>query len=122
MRIGDIAAATGLSRDTLRYYEKRGLLRTRRSASGYRDYAPEAVDWLRYLKLAQSLGFTLAEIENGMPLFAAVADPATEAEALRTALAGKLDEIDQRIEGLQTLRRELARRLEEQMAACPLRS
>ncbi len=122
MRIGDIAAATGLSRDTLRYYEKRGLLRTRRSASGYRDYAPEAVDWLRYVKLAQSLGFTLAEIENGMPLFSATGDSVTEAEQLRTALAGKLDEIDQRIEGLKILRRELARRLEEQMAACPLRS
>ena len=122
MRIGDIAAATGLSRDTLRYYEKRGLLRTRRSASGYRDYAPEAVDWLRYVKLAQSLGFTLAEIENGMPLFSATGDSVTEAELLRTALAGKLDEIDQRIEGLKILRRELARRLEEQMAACPLRS
>ncbi len=122
MRIGDIAAATGLSRDTLRYYEKRGLLRTRRSASGYRDFAPEAIDWLRYVKLAQSLGFTLAEIETGLPLFAATDDPGASAQALRTALACKLDEIDQRIEGLRGLRRELARRLEGQMAACPLQA
>ena len=71
MQIGEIANATGLSRDTLRFYEKRGLLRARRSANGYRDYPPEAVEWLRYLRLAQSLGFTLAEIEADLPLLAA---------------------------------------------------
>lgn len=53
MRIGDMAQATGLSRDTLRFYEKRGLLRARRGANGYRDYPPDAVAWLRYLRTAQ---------------------------------------------------------------------
>lgn len=63
MQIGAMAQATGLSRDTLRFYEKPGLLRARRGANGYRDYPPDAVDWLRYLRTAQQLGFTLADID-----------------------------------------------------------
>jgi DNA-binding transcriptional MerR regulator len=118
MRIGDLAAASGISRDTLRFYEKRGLLRARRGANGYRDYPPEAVDWLRYLRTAQSLGFTLSEIEADLPL---LSGGDSSAAALRSALASKLEEIDRRIRGLQALRQELALRLGEDMAACPLR-
>nr|WP_315258269.1 MerR family transcriptional regulator [uncultured Duganella sp.] len=117
MQIGEIAAATGISRDTLRFYEKRGLLRARRSANGYRDYPPEAVDWLRYIRLAQTLGFTLGEIEADLPL---LAEPDVAAPQLRAALRRKLADIDQRIDGLQMLRGELARRLGEDMQACPL--
>lgn len=110
----------GLSRDTLRFHEKRGLLRARRGANGYRDYPAEAADWLRYLRTAQQLGFTLAEIEADMPLLASADEPAT-AELLRPALARKLIDIDARIAGLTQLRCELVRRLEPQAAACPLR-
>jgi MerR family copper efflux transcriptional regulator len=117
VKIGEIATATGLSRDTLRFYEKRGLLRARRSANGYRDYPPEAVEWLRYIRLAQTLGFSLAEIEADLPL---LADPASSAPQLRAALERKLVNIDQRIDGLQALRAELARRLAEGMLNCPL--
>lgn len=117
MQIGEIASATGLSRDTLRFYEKRGLLRARRSANGYRDYPPEVVDWLRYIKLAQTLGFTLAEIEADLPL---LAEPDTAGPQLRAALERKLADIDQRIDGLHLLRGELARRLGDDMQACPL--
>ncbi len=118
MRIGEIAAATGISRDTLRFYEKRGLLRARRGSNGYRDYPPEAVDWLRYIRTAQALGFTLAEIEADLPLLAA--PNAVSAEALRQAMRGKLGEIDRRIEALAMLRGELARRLDTMPADCPL--
>jgi DNA-binding transcriptional MerR regulator len=119
MQIGEIASATGLSRDTLRFYEKRGLLRARRSANGYRDYPPEAVDWLRYIRLAQTLGFSLAEIEADLPLLAA---PESSAPQLRATLERKLEDIDRRIEGLHALRGELARRLGENMQACPLQA
>jgi len=119
MQIGEMADATGLTRDTLRFYEKRGLLRARRSANGYRDYPPEAVDWLRYIRLAQSLGFTLMEIEADLPL---LANPDASADQLRVALERKLGDIDQRIAGLQALRGELARRLGQDMAACPLQA
>ena len=120
MQIGAMAQATGLSRDTLRFYEKRGLLRARRGANGYRDYPPEAVDWLRYLRTAQELGFTLAEIEADMPLLASAGTPET-AGLLRAALAKKLADIDARIAGLAQLRAELARRLGTPMQDCPLR-
>jgi len=52
MQIGELAAATGLTRDTLRFcfYEKCGLLLSRRLANGYRDYPLEAVQWLCYLR------------------------------------------------------------------------
>lgn len=119
MQIGAIASATGLSRDTLRYYEKRGLLQARRSDNGYRDYPPEALDWLRYIRTAQTLGFTLKEIEADLPLLAA---PAEAAPLLRAALERKLAALDQRIAGLGLLRAELARRLDQSMAACPLQS
>ena len=118
MQIGELATATGLSRDTLRFYEKRGLLAPRRGGNGYRDYPPEAVQWMRYVRTAQSLGFTLAEIEADLPL---LADADASAPRLRDALQGKLLEIDRRVEGLVALRGELARRLDEAMAACPLR-
>lgn len=119
MQIGEIAEVTGLSRDTLRFYEKRGLLRARRGANGYRDYPAEAVDLLRYIRLAQTLGFTLAEIEADLPL---LAQPGAEVTApqLRAALERKLADIDRRINGLQMLRGELARRLGEDVLACPL--
>jgi DNA-binding transcriptional MerR regulator len=117
MRIGQLASATGLSRDALRFYEKRGLLVARRGSNGYREYPPEAVQWLRYIRTAQSLGFTLAEIEADLPIVSGQ----DSAPALRDALRRKLDDIDRRIQGLSQLRGELASRLEEARADCPLR-
>ena len=118
MRIGQLAEATGLSRDALRFYERRGLITPRRGGNGYRSYPPEAVDWLRHVRTAQSLGFTLAEIEADLPLMAAgEASP----EALRTVLRRKLDDITRRVDGLIGLRDELARRLDDAMRDCPLR-
>lgn len=124
MQIGELSAATGLSRDTLRFYEKRGLLRARRGANGYRDYPVQAVDWLCYLRTAQALGFTLAEIETGLPLLAApdMEAPDMAAPPLRDALLRKLAEIDERIAGLAALRADLARRLDAPAQACPLRT
>lgn len=118
MKIGELAEQSGLSRDTLRFYEKRGLLRPRRSSNGYRDYAPEALDWLRYLRTAQSLGFSLTEIEADLPL---LAEGDAAAPALRVALRRKLAELDVRITALQALREELALRLNEPLDECPLR-
>ncbi|WP_323142429.1 MerR family transcriptional regulator [Massilia phyllosphaerae] len=120
MQIGELACATGLSRDTLRFYEKRGLLRSRRLANGYRDYPLEAVQWLCYLRSAQALGFTLAEIEAGMPLLDTGAAPDTAAPALHAALVRKLADIDARIADLAVLRGQLARELERPGAGCPL--
>jgi DNA-binding transcriptional MerR regulator len=119
MRIGELSAATGLTRETLRFYEARGLLVARRRGNGYRDYPEEAVEWLCYLRTAQALGFTLAEIETGLPL---LATGDASAPMLREALRRKLKDIDARIAGLAALRADLAQRLEEPTAQCPLQA
>lgn len=121
MQIGALAARTGLSRDSLRFYEQRGLLQARRLANGYRDYPEEAVPWLGYVRTAQQLGFTLAEIAADLPLLAEGQD---SGPALRATLARKLADVDERIAALQDLRAELASRLDmtpETGADCPLR-
>lgn len=121
MRIGTLASLTGLSRDSLRFYEKRGLLQARRSLNGYRDYPEETVQWLGYVRTAQQLGFTLAEIAADLPLLTQGEDAGP---ALRATLARKLVDVDERIAALQGLRAELAARLAdtpEAGASCPLR-
>ncbi|MCA1695225.1 MAG: heavy metal-responsive transcriptional regulator [Actinobacteria bacterium] len=65
MRIGQLAAATGLSTKTVRYYEDIGLLPAPpRAPSGYRDYRDDAVARLRFVRAAQSVGFSLGEIRE----------------------------------------------------------
>jgi MerR family mercuric resistance operon transcriptional regulator len=65
MTIGQLAERTGVNVETVRYYERRGLLAEPvRTESGYRDYEPDAVARLRFIKRAQGLGFTLREIEE----------------------------------------------------------
>lgn len=65
MRTSEVAGRAGVNAQTLRYYERRGLLaEPPRSSSGYRDYSAAAVRVLRFVKRAQELGFTLAEIEE----------------------------------------------------------
>jgi len=65
MRIGELAARAGLSADTVRFYERRGLIEPEtviRLENGYRDYAEEALERLQLVSRAKSLGFTLNEI------------------------------------------------------------
>ena len=67
LRSGEVAAAAGVNPQTLRYYERRGLLaEPRRSAGGHRLYPAEAVTMLRVVKAAQRLGFTLDEVADLM--------------------------------------------------------
>lgn len=102
LRIGDLAARTGVSVDALRYYERRGLLRpTGRRASGYREYPPEAAALVRFIKRAQALGFTLAEVEELVRLRA-------DALAACDVAAAKVRDIDDRVRQLLALRGALA--------------
>lgn len=115
MRIGELATLTGLSRDTLRFYEKEGLLEGRRRSNGYRDFDAAAVVWLQYVRTAQALGFTLAEIRAHGARLCAAPDPA---QALSALLSDKLCVVDQRIAELTALRQQIAERIGQ---ACPLR-
>src|SRR5438477_4211605 len=65
MRIGELAAKAGVSVQTVRYYERRGLLpRPARRPSGYREYSPDTVRQVRAIKWAQSLGFRLGQVPD----------------------------------------------------------
>ena len=67
MRIGELAKRTGLTRDTIRFYEKHGLIESRAStaqSNNYRDYAEEAAERLVMISEARSIGFTVAELQT----------------------------------------------------------
>ena len=104
LRIGDLAARAGVSVDALRYYERRGLLRPAgRRASGYREYPPESAAVVRFIKRAQALGFSLAEVEELVRLRADARQPAV-ALAARDVARAKIDDIDERVRQLTALR------------------
>ena len=108
MRIGELAARAGVNVETLRYYERRGLLpQPPRHPSGHRTYDDDAVRFVRAIKEAQALGFSLAEIEEYLRL--ARRGRRTASEALRIRLAAKIDEVDTKIASLHRVRDELAR-------------
>lgn len=116
MRIGQLSEATGVSRDTLRFYEQQGLIRSRRQDNGYRDFPDEVVGLVQYIRTAQALGFTLAEIGHRLP---AIWSSTAPSEAITQVLAEKLEEVDARIEALRQLRNQLAQRV---ALDCPLRA
>src|SRR5260370_42370489 len=76
MKIGELAQRSGIPSTALRYYEKAGLLpESRRSSSGYRTYHPETVPRLAFIRAAQAVGLTLAEIREVMGIRDAGAAP-----------------------------------------------
>ncbi|MBU6960707.1 MerR family DNA-binding transcriptional regulator [Pseudomonas sp. CVAP len=114
MRIGELAQASAVSRDTLRFYEQRGLIAAQRSANGYRDYPEEMVQLVLYIKTAQRLGFTLGEIGSSVSSLWQAPDPSS---AVSQLLQDKLSLIETRIAELGELRQELQQRLGQR---CPL--
>ena len=118
MLIGELAALSGLSHDTLRFYERQGLLHARRTDKGYRRYGPESAARLTLIRLAQGLGFSLAEIREVLAQMDALQDGALEAAQVAALLQGKLAQIDARLEDLRALRAQLAEQLAQ---VCPLR-
>jgi MerR family copper efflux transcriptional regulator len=113
MHIGTLAEMTGLSRDTLRFYEQRGLIRSSRSANGYRLYAAETVHLLSYIRIAQRLGFTLGQIGESLPALWNSAMPQAEINAL---LSEKVGAIDSKIKELTGLKNELLKMIGQ---VCP---
>ena len=114
MRIGELAQASQVSRDTLRFYEQRGLIAAQRSANGYRDYPADMVQLVLYIKTAQRLGFSLGEIGSSVAALWQAPDPDS---AVTQLLQDKLNLIENRITELGQLRNELQQRLEQR---CPL--
>jgi Hg(II)-responsive transcriptional regulator len=92
MRTSQVAEKAGVNSETLRYYERRGLLeRPPRTPGGYRDYPTSAVELLRFIKRAQELGFTLEEIAELLHLESGGPDSCQAARALAEARKADLD-------------------------------
>lgn len=107
MRTSEVAAQAKVNTQTLRYYERRGLLpQPERSPSGYRAYTDDAVKLVRFIKRAQGLGFTLEDIEELLHL--AGGGPAS-CEAAKEMARTRIADLEQRIEELVGMRDALSR-------------
>jgi MerR family mercuric resistance operon transcriptional regulator len=111
-QIGEVAACSGLPPDTLRYYERIGLLPPpARTSGGFRVYPPQVLDRLRFIKQAQALGLTLQEIRD---LLAYQDHGGLErCRKVRDLLQAKLEELQQKLSELEQFRAVLSRHLDE---------
>lgn len=115
MTIGELAKLCGVGVETIRFYERRGLLTDpRKGGVGYREYGDEHARKIKFIKQAQELGFTLKEIEELHDLRSS-----TDAtcEDVRLKAQRKVDEIDQKIRTLQALKKALTPLLTECMGS-----
>ena len=107
MRSGQVARDAGVNVETLRYYERRGILQApERRASGYREYTEEAVGVVRFVKRAQELGFSLDEIETLLTL--ASGGPES-CDSARTLASRKLGELDTKMRSIHAMQESLRR-------------
>ena len=101
LSIGKVAKKTGVNIDTVRYYERRQLLEEpTRSPSGYRQYLPDTVRRIKFIKRAQGLGFSLDEIDELLRL---KVDDETTCDEVKIRVETKYSEIQAKIETLQNL-------------------
>jgi MerR family transcriptional regulator, copper efflux regulator len=113
MKIGSIAKKAGVGVETVRFYERKGLIaQPRKPANGFRSYPDETVAKLKFIRQAQDLGFSLKEIEELLSLktrrSAGCADVRTRAQT-------KLNEVNEKVLNLMLLKQTL----EELIDACP---
>jgi DNA-binding transcriptional MerR regulator len=109
LRINEVAQAAGVNRETLRYYERRGLLeQPDRSPGGHRLYDERAVQTLRIIKAAQRLGFTLEEVADLIE----VGRRRGRDSGLQTRAREKLAEVEARMADLETIRTNLVAALD----------
>ncbi len=104
---GRLAKRTGVGIETIRYYERMGLLPApARSGSGYRRFPADAVDRLRFIRQAKGLGFSLQEIQD---LLSLRIDPEASCAEVRRRAEAKIGEIRKRVRGLQRMSAALER-------------
>jgi DNA-binding transcriptional MerR regulator len=130
LRSGQVAEAAGVKVETLRYYERRGLLaEPERTLGGHRVYSPDAVAVLRVIKAAQRLGFTLEEVAELLEVRQRRHRVGTKDAGLQARARTKLAEIDARLAELHLVRETLLAALDAgchdlmecaNSACCPL--
>lgn len=120
MRIGDLASATGVTTKTIRFWETAGLVADpARTLSGYRDYGPEAIDRLEFIRHAQTAGLTLEEIRQVLAISDSGRPPC---EHVAQIVDQHLTDLEERIRDLTDTRRRLCllakRAADQDPAAC----
>jgi DNA-binding transcriptional MerR regulator len=110
LRPGELSRMAGVSTDTLRHYERRGLLASRRASNGYREYSPEALARVRLIQHALSVGFALDELARFLKVRDQGGAPCRQVRALA---ARKLQDLDERIGALSVLREDLHAMLDD---------
>lgn len=110
MTIGRVASAAGVSIDTIRFYERQGLIeKPRRNFSGYRNYSEAVLDRLRFIRDAKRLGFTLKEVRE---LLSEGVKSTAECGPVTRKAEAKLVEMNEEIARLQRLRVTLRKMVE----------
>ena len=112
LTIARAAREAGVNIETIRFYERRGLIERPLKGEGYRVYSPDHVARIRFIKEAQQIGFSLAEAKE---LLALRADPNADCSAVQQQAVAKQQEVRRKIEQL----REIDAALETLIAACP---
>lgn len=111
MKPNDVAKLAEISKETLRYYETIGVITpAQRKANGYRHYQATVLDELRFIKLAQTAGFTLNEIKPAIPH---LQQPVQQCPQLLAALRAQLSRVDDKINELQNAKILLQRWLDK---------
>lgn len=107
LTIGQLAAQARVGVETVRFYERKGLLEEpNRKPSGYRQYKQETVARLRFIRRAKELGFTLKEIKE---LLSLRVDPSTSCADVRAQAVTKVDDIESKIRTLQRMKQALVK-------------
>ena len=123
LTIGQVAKEANIGVETVRFYERRGLLaEPDRKASGYRQYDPSAVARLQFIRQTKELGFRLTEVKELLSLWF---DPCTRCCDVRKKSLAKIVEIDERIESLKAMKKALTRITQQcerrdSVTECPL--
>lgn len=106
--IGELSSKTGLSRDTLRFYEKQGILRAHRLSNNYRTYSINDITRLQFVETARASGFSLRETKQILNLVQMGRKSCSDYE---TVAHSKLRDLDEKIAALQACRDALAKSL-----------
>jgi MerR family mercuric resistance operon transcriptional regulator len=113
MTISQVARRAGCGVETIRFYERQGLIeQPPKPAAGFRRYPSAIVDRVRFIRQAQGLGFSLREIDE---LLSLRADPKADCADVRSRASAKLEEVGRKIAELERIREALAELIE----ACP---
>ena len=107
LTIGQVAQHAGVGIETIRFYEREGVLtKPDRSASGYRLFNEDVIDRLRFIGRAKELGFTLKEIKE---LLSLKLDPATSCADVKGRAEAKIADIEQKVRTLQRMKKALVK-------------